>query len=181
MGKIIKNNVVYSGVPDEVITAWETEDVQDLPEITMGDADISSIGDGSITGAIAEHEDNINDIDETIGNTNISSIGDGTVTGAISSLNSNSSKNNFGSVVSLDTYTSSDYTIPSDGYVLCNCSASSTSKAIADVYGASSGVLRFGGWSNSAYPVYTCFVKKGMRVRVVVLENSGHVNYFPLA
>ena len=59
MGKIIKNNVVYGGVPDEVITAWETEEVQDLSEPVMGEADISGIGDGSITGAIAEHENEI--------------------------------------------------------------------------------------------------------------------------
>ena len=52
MPKIIKNGLVYSGVPDEVVTAWETQDVQDIDEPTMGDTDISGIGDGSVTGAI---------------------------------------------------------------------------------------------------------------------------------
>lgn len=68
MGKIIKNNVVYGGVPDEVITAWETEDVQDLPELEYGDADISGIGDGSITGAIAEHESDISELNSKLSN-----------------------------------------------------------------------------------------------------------------
>lgn len=111
MGKIIKNNVTYGGVPDEVITAWETEDVQDLSEIEYGDADISGIGDGSITGAIAEHESDINDIDNTIGNTNISSIGDGTVTGAISTLNSKSSDFLITRVYSSNSFTLNQYGI----------------------------------------------------------------------
>lgn len=89
MGKIIKNNVVYGGVPDEVITAWETEEVQDLSEPVMGEADISGIGDGSITGAIAEHGSDISELNsntikdihrETVTVQNINLTANGTYT-----------------------------------------------------------------------------------------------------
>lgn len=54
MPKIIKNGKEYSGVPTEVVTAWApTADPVQVKEPLMGNADISSIGDGTVTGAIA--------------------------------------------------------------------------------------------------------------------------------
>ena len=54
MPKIIKNGTEYSGVPVEVVTAWApTADPVQVKEPLMGNADISSIGDGTVTGAIA--------------------------------------------------------------------------------------------------------------------------------
>ena len=53
MPKIIKNGTEYSGVPVEVVTAWApTADPVQVKEPLMGNTDISSIGDGTVTGAI---------------------------------------------------------------------------------------------------------------------------------
>ena len=53
MPKIIKNGKEYSGVPIEVVTAWApTADPVQVKEPLMGNTDISSIGDGTVTGAI---------------------------------------------------------------------------------------------------------------------------------
>ena len=55
MPKIIKNGKEYSGVPIEVVTAWApTADPVQVKEPLMGNTDISSIGDGTVTGAIDE-------------------------------------------------------------------------------------------------------------------------------
>ena len=52
---------------------------------SLGNTDISDIGNGTVTGAI----NYLNTTDAIIGNTDISSIGDGTITNAIFSLNNN--------------------------------------------------------------------------------------------
>lgn len=53
MPKIIKNGKEYSGVPIEVVTAWApTADPVQVKEPLMGNTDISTIGDGTVTGAI---------------------------------------------------------------------------------------------------------------------------------
>ena len=53
MPKIIKNGKEYSGVPVEVVTAWApTADPVQVKEPLMGNTDISSIGDGTVTGAV---------------------------------------------------------------------------------------------------------------------------------
>ena len=48
----------------------------------LGNTDISSIGDGTVTGGL-------NALNSKLGNTDISAIGDGTVTGGLNALNSN--------------------------------------------------------------------------------------------
>ena len=53
MPKIIKNGKEYSGVPTEVVTAWApTADPVQVKEPLMGNTDISSIGDGTVTGSV---------------------------------------------------------------------------------------------------------------------------------
>lgn len=53
MPKIVKNGKEYSGVPIEVVTAWApTADPVQVKEPLMGNTDISTIGDGTVTGAI---------------------------------------------------------------------------------------------------------------------------------
>ena len=100
-----------------------------------------------------------------------------------SSLNdviTSAERNSIASPVSLDTYTSTNYICPSDGYVRCDCSAGTTAKAIADISGDTTGSFRMGGWANGTYGMYVCYVKKGMKVRVVTLENSGHIWFYSL-
>ena len=91
--------------------------------------------------------------------------------------------NNFGSGVIVDSYTTSYYTIPSDGYVIAQCSANPNSKAEVRVYGADgeTNYIELGGWGNSTYATYLTFVRKGMRIKVTTVENGGHVIYVPLA
>lgn len=55
---------------------------------TLGSTSISSVGDGTVTGAISSIDGDVTTIENTLGNTSISGVGDGTVTGAISTLNS---------------------------------------------------------------------------------------------
>ncbi len=90
--------------------------------------------------------------------------------------------NNFGAGVIVDSYTTSYYTIPSDGYVIAQCSANPNSKAEVRVYGADgeTNYIELGGWGNSTYATYLTFVRKGMRIKVTNVENSGHVIYVPL-
>lgn len=54
MPKIMLNDTEYSGVPLECVTAWPpTSDPVQVALPTMGDSDISGVGDGTVTGAIS--------------------------------------------------------------------------------------------------------------------------------
>ena len=100
-------------------------------------------------------------------------------TGAVSVCENN----NFSTGVLLDSYTNSFYTCPQDGYVVASCAAQPTSKAICRLYGATSSdnyYVQLGGWSNSLYATWAVFARKGMRVKVITLENSGHVLFTPI-
>lgn len=55
MPKIIKNGREYSGTPLEEVTAWPpTGDSVQIEQPLMGNTDISGVGDGTVTGAISE-------------------------------------------------------------------------------------------------------------------------------
>ena len=65
----------------------------------LGDTNISSIADGTVTGSVktlsdeaTENEAAISEVNSKLGNTDISAIGDGTVTGGLDALNSNLSE-----------------------------------------------------------------------------------------
>lgn len=102
---------------------------------------------------------------------------------AINALNSNLAeltKTMHGTTVSLDSYTSADYTFPSDGYLVATCESSSSAKAIVQIKDSGGyNFAKLGGWSNSTYASYSCYVKKGMKARVITLENNGHVTFEP--
>lgn len=86
-----------------------------------------------------------------------------------------------GTPVTLDSYTASDYTFPSDGYVCCAMGATATARAsvtLKDKNGTDIGEM--GAISNGDYPSYLLFVKKGMKVRVSGVANSGHVYFYPM-
>ena len=71
-------NGQYAAIIEHIATLFNNDSSVNA---TLGSTDISSIGDGTVTGAISS-------VNATLGSTDISSIGDGTVTGAISSINS---------------------------------------------------------------------------------------------
>ena len=86
-----------------------------------------------------------------------------------------------GTSVTLDSYTSSDYTFPSDGYLNAVMGTSGTARAsvsIKDANGATIGEM--GAASNGDFPSHMLFVKKGMKVRVTGIGNSGHVYFIPV-
>lgn len=86
-----------------------------------------------------------------------------------------------GTPVALDSYTASDYTFPSDGYVCCAMGGGATAKASISLYDKNRAYIgEMGAASNGDYPSYMIFVKKGMKVRVSGIANSGHVNYYPI-
>ena len=108
----------------------------------IGTTDISSIGDGTVTGAISD------------------------VNGNLSEMN----KNDFGSAVDLITYNSSTnlYTFPSDGYVNILASYGSSNYADITLYGSkniNSYITRANG-NDAAVGIVMVFVKKGMRCYV---------------
>ena len=87
-----------------------------------------------------------------------------------------------GTAVNLDSYTASDYTFPSDGYLCVAMGASATARASISLYDANRNYIgEMGALSNGDYPSYLLYVKKGMKVRVSGVANSGHVNYYPIS
>ena len=83
--------------------------------------------------------------------------------------------------VALDSYTSSDYTFPSDGYLNITCGAAANAQASVSLKdSAGTYVGEIGGLGNSGYPSWMCFVKKGMKARVSGIANSGHIWFMPL-
>lgn len=88
---------------------------------------------------------------------------------------------NLGTAISLASYTSQDYVVPRDGYVVANCGTASNAKAIARVYAKdSTNNFNVGGWGNGTYGTWSAFVKRGMRVRIATLENNGNIFFVPL-
>ena len=87
-----------------------------------------------------------------------------------------------GSQVVLDSYTSSDYTFPSDGYLSVACNAAANASAFATIKDSSgnSFALIGSGNSNGTYPAWSTFVKKGMKVRTAEVANGGHVYFNPI-
>ncbi len=105
--------------------------------------------------------------------------------GAIDELNSNLAQlqnHEYGSAVDLSSYTSSYYTFPCDGFVICSCASSSNAKAIGRLYDSdsTSPYVPIGGWGNGTYASWSCFVKKGMRFQTITLESSGTITFIPL-
>ena len=70
MPKIIKNGKEYSGVPIEVVTAWApTADPVQVKEPLMGNVDISSLGNGTVTGAIDAVNTDLSNVKSGLTNT----------------------------------------------------------------------------------------------------------------
>ena len=85
-----------------------------------------------------------------------------------------------GSRVTLDSYTSSQYTFPSDGYVALALGAAGNANASVSIYDSSGAYMgEIGGLSNNAYTSQMTFVRKGMKARVSSISNSGHVYFAP--
>ena len=90
--------------------------------------------------------------------------------------------NEIGATVEITSYTSTFYTVPSDGYVTASCTGQSASKMIAQVVGNTTAnyPVQFGGWGNGTYGSWSMFVRKGMRVKVITVENGGKLYFRPL-
>lgn len=85
-----------------------------------------------------------------------------------------------GSRVTLDSYSSSDYTFPSDGYLFCTCGANQNAQASVSLKDASGTYLsELGGLNAGSWATWAIFVKKGMKCRATV-ANDGHVYFAPL-
>ncbi len=67
MPKIIKNGREYSGTPLEEVTAWPpTGDSVQIEQPLMGSTDISEVGDGTVTGAIAQNAEDITELNNDL-------------------------------------------------------------------------------------------------------------------
>ena len=88
---------------------------------------------------------------------------------------------NLATGIDISGYKAQDYVVPKDGYVTASCGSASTSKAIARIYAKdSSNNFSIGGWGNGTYGAWATFVKRGMRVRAVTVENNGYIAFIPL-
>lgn len=110
-------------------------------------------------------------------NTNI----EATTTGAeLTSLNNGLTRNKKGTTVNLSNSTT-DYTFPSDGYLIVSASSTANAVAIVDLRDSTSSYIgTIGGQGNSNYPSWVTFVRAGMIVRPRTVSNSGYVAFVPL-
>ena len=103
---------------------------------------------------------------------------------AVDEVNSSLTQNDLGARVDISSYTTTSnmYTCPCDGFVCADLSASTTAKSIIRIFGATgtANQISIGGWANSTYGSYSCFVRKGMKLMVATLENNGKAFFIPL-
>ena len=92
--------------------------------------------------------------------------------------------NNLGARVDISSYTTLQnlYECPSDGFLCADLTATTNAKCIIRIFGNSgtTNQLSIGGWANSTYGSYSCFVRKGMKAQVATIENSGKAYFIPL-
>ncbi len=100
----------------------------------------------------------------------------------INDLNSNITKNKKGTTVNLNSYTSTMYTFPSDGYITCVGNYGIEATAMAEVYDSTGNNRLFylGDSKQGSYSVYTTFVRKGMKCTHVSISDNGNVYFIPL-
>lgn len=99
---------------------------------------------------------------------------------AVSTIKQNTAFRSFGPEVNLASYTSTNYTCPSDGYAKADCGAAGAAKSIIQITDGTY-TVRLGGWGNNSYPYWSTFVKKGMQLRVITLEGGGKAAFTPFA
>lgn len=81
MPKIVKNGLEYSGTPLEEVTAWPpTGDSVQIEQPLMGNTDISEVGDGTVTGAIAQNTEDITELNNGLTPVNLSLTSNYTLT-----------------------------------------------------------------------------------------------------
>lgn len=90
--------------------------------------------------------------------------------------------NKAGTRVILNSYTGgSIYTFPSDGYLTVKATAASNAEAWASIMDADGNAIGdIGGLAGTTYPVFTVFVKKGMKVTVTGINSNGSVYFTPM-
>lgn len=99
---------------------------------------------------------------------------------ALTALNNGLTRNKKGTTVDLSNRTT-DYTFPSDGYLIVSATSTANAVAIVDLRDSNSSYIgALGGQGNSNYPSWTTFVRAGMVVRIRTVSNSGYVAFVPL-
>lgn len=103
-----------------------------------------------------------------------------TVGDELEALNKGLTRNKKGTTVNLSNSTT-DYTFPSDGYLIVSASSTANAVAVVDLRDSTSSYIgTVGGQGNSNYPSWTTFVRAGMIVRIRTVSNSGYVAFVPL-
>lgn len=98
----------------------------------------------------------------------------------VDELNNGLTRNKKGTTVNLSNSTT-DYTFPSDGYLIVSTSSTANAVAIVDLRDSTSSYIgTVGGQGNSNYPSWATFVRAGMIVRIRTVSNSGYVAFVPL-
>jgi len=98
----------------------------------------------------------------------------------LTSLNTGLTRNKKGTDVDLSDRTT-DYTFPTDGYLVVSAGSSASAIAIAELRDSNAAYIgTIGGQGNSAYPSWITFVRAGMIARTRTVRNSGYVSFVPL-
>lgn len=107
--------------------------------------------------------------------------GNVSATGSIISQISNFAKDNYGTEVNIIGYTSTEYTAPSDGYVIANCLSTAGTFITINVNGQNM-IRAIGATGMSTAPIASLFVRKGMKVKIAY-DNTGtshNARFIPL-
>lgn len=89
--------------------------------------------------------------------------------------------NNFSTAIDITSYTSTRYIFPSDGYLQVSAGMAGNTRAGVQVYSADDvASFTIGGYSNSTYPAWSTYVRKGMKAKTVYAQNGGKILFYPL-
>lgn len=83
-----------------------------------------------------------------------------------------------GDHINITSYTSTEYTFPSDGYAYMSCPSSTSSSIAVRIYGSNGKYLYLA--FNGTYQYDMVFVKKGMKAKVVSQSNEGQLLFYPI-
>lgn len=85
-----------------------------------------------------------------------------------------------GTAVVLDSYTTTLYTCPSDGYLCATMGLAANARASASLHDEDGNYIGEIGAMSSDYGSWLIFVRKGMKVKTTGASNNGHVTFYPM-
>lgn len=82
--------------------------------------------------------------------------------------------------INLDSYTTTMYTCPTDGYLCATMGLAANARASAALHDEDGNYIGEIGALSSNYGSWLIFVRKGMKVKTTGVANNGHVTFYPM-